>query len=114
MICTVPAHPWIWTRRDELHHHKRRYRSGEFRRLFDLPNLGKELFSYYNSALFPLMLAARILSRWTGADAEPDIKPLAAPINASLRAVFESEKRFLGRLRLPPGGSLISIHRRVA
>jgi SAM-dependent methyltransferase len=113
LICTVPAHPWMWTSRDELHHHKRRYRRREFRRLFDLPELSEILFSYYNSALFPLMIAARIVSRVTRSDEEPDIKPLPAPINALLRSVFEIEKTLLGRLPFPPGGSLISVHRRV-
>jgi hypothetical protein len=104
----------MWTRRDELHHHKRRYRRPEFRRLFDLPELSEMLLSYYNSMLFPLMVAARIVSRVTKSDEEPDIKPLPTPINALFRSLFEIEKTLLGRLPLPPGGSLISVHRRVA
>jgi SAM-dependent methyltransferase len=114
LVCTVPAHPWMWTRRDDLHHHKRRYRRREFRRLFELETLDEELLGYYNSALFPVMIASRALSRVRRTDGIPDVRPLPRPLNALLRSVFGAEKHLLGRVPLPPGGSLVSVHRRVA
>ena len=39
MATTVPAQPWMWSRHDELHHHKRRYRMAPYRRLFDAAGL---------------------------------------------------------------------------
>src|SRR5260370_9195570 len=34
LICTVPAHMWLWTKRDKHHHHFRRYSSTHFPPLF--------------------------------------------------------------------------------
>lgn len=114
LVCTVPAHPWLWTRWDDLHHHKRRYRHAEYRRLFAMPELTELLFSYYNSFLFPLMVGARIVSRWRQAYQEPNLTPPPAPLNTLLRTVFASERSLLGRIPLPLGGSLISVHRHSA
>ena len=37
---TVPAQPWMWSRHDELHHHKRRYRMHGYRALFEAAGSG--------------------------------------------------------------------------
>lgn len=113
LVCTVPAHPWMWTKRDEHHNHFRRYTRGQYRALFAIPELRPVVESYYNTWLFPPMVGARLVSKVLGRDAEAgDIRVPAAPVNALMRAVFESEKHLLGRVRLPIGASLISVHRR--
>lgn len=114
LLCTVPAHPWLWTQRDVLHHHVRRYGRRRFRSLFTGLPLREELLSYYNIALFPAMMVSRLGRRRFGMDrATPDLKMPPGLINAGLRFVFESEKYVLGRANAPIGGSLISIHRKI-
>ena len=113
LVCTVPAYPWLWTRRDEFHHHFRRYRYDQFAALFaDLP-LKAEIFSYYNTILFPLMLTGRLLRKAAGSDrAEADLSVPPSWINAGLRSCFEAEKHLLPHCSMPFGGSLISVHRK--
>lgn len=113
LVCTVPAHPWMWTKRDEHHNHFRRYTRPQYEALFDIEGLTPVLESYYNTFLFPPMVAARLLAKLLKNDAEPaDIRVPPAPVNALMRALFESEKHLLGRIRLPIGASLISVHRK--
>ena len=64
LIATVPAHQWLWTRRDQLHHHRRRYSKRQFRRLVDRPPFECLALSYINSILFPLALAERLYRKW--------------------------------------------------
>ncbi|MFN0133323.1 MAG: class I SAM-dependent methyltransferase [Phycisphaerales bacterium] len=118
MVCTVPAHPWMWTERDKYHGHFRRYRRAEFARLFDLPLLRPARLSYYNSGPFPVMAAARLGKKLLGRDRASgahggDIRELLAPLNAILRETFAFERHLLTRFNLPLGASLISVHRRV-
>lgn len=113
LIATVPAHPFLWTKRDEFHHHKRRYTARAFRALFENAPLEPIVFSYYNSALFPALAAVRLAKKTLGLDrAAPDIRPLPGPLNGALRALFEVEKHILPRARLPFGASLIAVCRR--
>ncbi|RNC82729.1 MAG: class I SAM-dependent methyltransferase [Phycisphaera sp.] len=114
LVCTVPAHPWMWTKRDEHHNHFRRYTRDQYERMFDIPELAAVVESYYNSFLFPPMVAARLLGKVLKKDTEAgDIRVPPGPVNGAMRRVFECEKQILGKLRLPIGASLISVHRRV-
>jgi len=113
LICTVPAHQWMWTRRDEFHHHKRRYSRGQFGRLFDQAGLQTEVLSYYNALLFPVMIAGRLGKKLLGLDkAHEDIRPLPGLVNGALRWTFEVEKWVLPYVRIPMGASLVSVHRK--
>ena len=104
----------MWTRRDELHHHFRRYGYDQFRNLFAGQPLRTELLSYYNVGLFVPMAAARLLSRTFGDDrARPDLGVPRFGINRLLRSVFEFEKHLLPYLSSPIGASLISVHRKI-
>ena len=60
LLCTVPAYPWLWAKRDEHHQHKRRYTKSRFRSLFTIPTLKIETLTYYNTWLFPLAAVARL------------------------------------------------------
>jgi 2-polyprenyl-3-methyl-5-hydroxy-6-metoxy-1,4-benzoquinol methylase len=117
LFCTVPAYPWLWSPRDEHHHHKRRYTAAAFRKLFeDQRELRLELFSHYNSWLFPVAAAARVASKFTPPrDAGgTDLSVPPAPLNTLLRHTFASERHLLGRVRLPAGLSLIAIARKTS
>lgn len=113
VICTVPAHPWLWTHRDEFHHHFRRYTRIKFENVFKAAPLSRVLISYYNCFLFGPMAVARLISKWIGMDRHgPDIHMPPEWLNWILRVVFEGEKYLLPYLRVPVGASLISVHRR--
>ena len=115
LVCTVPAHQWLWSRHDELNHHQRRYSKRLFGRLWEGLPLERVLLGYDQAWLFPLMVAARVAERGRRAPRDgPPVRPLPGPVNGTLRRIFESEKHLLGRVPLPIGGSLISVHRRRA
>ena len=114
MIATVPGQPWMWSRHDELHHHKRRYRLTAFRDLFIGAGLEVVKASYFNALLFPLIASVRAVKLAAGSTAPDDDGVPAAPLNAALTALFGSEGAWLQRADLPFGVSILVIARRPA
>ena len=114
VLLTVPAFPFLWSRHDELHHHKRRYRKRGLAAAAEAAGLEVVSISYFNTLLFPmaaaLRLARNLLRRPGGADDE--IPP--AFVNRVLTAVFAWERYLLHRVALPVGLSLVLVARRPA
>jgi SAM-dependent methyltransferase len=112
LAATVPGQPWMWSRHDELHHHRRRYRLAPFRRLFEEAGLSVVKASYFNTFLFPMIAvvrAAKIAVRSRAADDEA-LPP--ASLNAALTGLFAAEKSWLAHADLPVGVSIVVIARR--
>lgn len=103
-VITVPAYRWLWSAHDEFLHHKRRYTAGELRAKATQAGLQVARLSYFNTLLFPLAAAARLLGL-EGTAVPP------APVNALLHAVFSAERFAVGRLPLPFGVSLLAVLR---
>jgi len=110
LICTVPAHMWLWTKRDEHHHHFRRYSRKEFRALFDQPYLRLELLSHLNAILFAPAAAWRLLAKVFAKGSVTDLS--LPPFNSALRSIFAFERWLLGKVPMPIGLSFISIARK--
>ncbi len=114
VLVTVPAFPFLWSRHDELHHHKRRYRKPGLVAAAEAAGLEVVSVSYFNTLLFPIAAALRLgrglLRRPGGTD---DAMPPAA-LNRVLRAVFACERYLLHRIPLPVGLSLVLLARRPA
>lgn len=126
LICTVPAHMWLWSSHDDFNFHHRRYTRHQFGALFEhltdaagSPlSLRPLVLSYYQAASMPLVAGARAIeklrTRITGRPPrEPDIKPLPGQMNWLLTKAFQIERHLLPHMRLPWGTSVISVHRRV-
>ena len=113
LLVTVPANKWMWSAHDVAHHHHRRYRRGELRRLTAECGYEIELLSPFNSLLFPLVAAARLAGKLTGRESADDAMP-PRPVNAVLKAVFRLEAGLIGRLPMPFGVSLVAVLRRPA
>lgn len=103
-LITVPAYRWLWSAHDEFLHHKRRYTAPELRAKARAAGLEVALLSYFNTLLFPLAVASRVLG------VEGRSVP-AAPVNGALRALFSAERLLVGRLALPYGVSLVTVLR---
>ena len=110
LICTVPAHMWLWTKPDEHHHHFRRYSRRHFRALFDQPYLRLELLSHLNAILFAPAAAWRLLAKAFARDSVTDLS--LPPFNSALRSIFAFERWLLGKVPIPIGLSFISIARK--
>lgn len=113
LLLTVPANPWMWSAHDAAHHHFRRYTRKQLQDLFLRSGLEVELLSYFNTLLYPLVAAARLLGKVTRKDTADDRLPSDA-VNAVLGRVFRLEASLVGRLPLPFGVSLVAVVRRPA
>jgi SAM-dependent methyltransferase len=109
---TVPGQPWMWSRHDELHHHKRRYRMRAYRRLFEAAGLQVVKASHFNALLFPPIAAVRALKMLTGSKAADDDSMPPEPLNAFLSGLFAAERHWLAHAPLPFGVSIVLIARR--
>jgi SAM-dependent methyltransferase len=117
-LITVPQYPSMWSRLDELVHHKRRYTRRELtsklaRAGFELRYVGS-----FVSTLFPFMLASRLLPRRAAAGAgEADQFQSEVQFPPLLNAVFDrvmrvDEAAVRTGVSLPFGGSLIAVGRK--
>lgn len=111
LVLTVPANPWMWSAHDVAHHHFRRYKKLQLRRLLEEAGYRLELHSYFNSLLFPAIAAARMIGKIRGHETADDAMPRKG-VNALLKSIFGLEAGLVGRLPMPFGVSLISIARR--
>jgi len=110
-ICTVPAYSWLWTKRDDYHHHKRRYQKKQLSKLFeDFPQFKIVLESYINCFLFPLALFERIIKKMFPPDSVGDLTIPKFGLNHLLKTVFASERPIINNnLSLPFGLSILLV-----
>jgi SAM-dependent methyltransferase len=109
LLVTVPAHPSLWSKFDELSHHCRRYTEKELRT--KLIESGFEIvrFSPYMAAVLPIIWLHRKFSRNAERcfEAEMQIVPI---VNEILSGLLRLESEFLARGgRMPFGASLMAI-----
>lgn len=109
LVVTVPAYRWLYSPRDQFHHHRRRYSRREIRDMVRGAGLHEIFTSYYNCFLFPLATTQRLWSKWRRAEPGPDLKEPPAWLNLVLKNVFSAERFCLGRATLPWGLSIISL-----
>lgn len=105
VLTTVPAYQWLWSRHDELHHHKRRYVLPEYRALVEGAGLTIEGATYFNTLLFPAAVAQRQVKRWRGDDSPDDAMPPKF-LNRLLQSIFALEAPIVARGGLPFGMSI--------
>lgn len=115
VVITVPAFQFLWSRHDELNHHKRRY--GRLQLVSQLSSAGLKVTfaSYFNTLLFPAVAGARLLERVAPSlfgGQKADLEPTAEPVNGLLTRLFGSERLAVGRTSLPFGVSLIAVAQR--
>jgi SAM-dependent methyltransferase len=111
LLLTVPINPWMWSAHDVAHHHHRRYRKGEIKRLAEEAGFEIELLSPFNSLLFPPIAAVRLAGKLTGKDDSDDAMP-SPLVNRTLDTIFGLERGLIGRLPMPFGVSLVAVLRR--
>jgi SAM-dependent methyltransferase len=113
ILLSVPQHPWLWSRADDVACHQRRYRRGELAR--KVREAGFEILfqTSFVTTLLPAFILQRFLER-----RNPDAAPGAgltppAPVNAALEAVLTFERLVIRcGFRLPLGSSRFLVARR--
>mgnify|MGYP001371974508 CR=1 FL=1 len=108
ILVTVPANRWMWSAHDTVHHHFRRYNGSDLREVIAKAGLKAELVTHFNTILFPLAAAFRVLGKVTGREEADDAQP-AAPLNTAFTGLFGLERHLVGRVPLPFGVSLMAV-----
>jgi len=114
-IISVPQHPSLWSRWDEIGYHKRRYRIGELEAKLKRNGFDILFSSSFMFVLLPLMALSRLNARVATSDAQIDREiSLGLATNAVLTAILRAEVRLtLAGLRWPIGGSRVVAARAV-
>jgi len=112
LLIAVPAFPSLWSKHDEILHHKRRYTRGGLRRVVEGAGFRVEHLSFFNTLLFPVAWAKRLAARATGSEKANDLDIPPRPLNAILRGVFRAERGLLPHATLPVGLSLLCLARK--
>jgi SAM-dependent methyltransferase len=109
LLITVPAYQFLWTKHDELHHHKRRYTVGQLKKIIENNGWYVNYISYFNSFLFPLALIARLKDK---VFPPAKIDSLTLPnrfINHLFEKIFSLETIILRKFSFPFGLSIIVV-----
>ncbi|MDX6408577.1 MAG: hypothetical protein QOE13_1648 [Gaiellaceae bacterium] len=112
-IVTVPAFPGLWSERDELASHRRRYRRAALVDLIESAGFVVAETAYYQFFLFPLVLVSRVVGRVHARTAEIEEQPRPL-VNRLLRRLSELEVQLGARVRWPWGSTLAIAARRTA
>ena len=61
LLITVPAYQFLWSKHDEINHHKRRYTLRNLKQVIKKSGYSVHYSSYFNSFLFPVVAGVRLL-----------------------------------------------------
>jgi 2-polyprenyl-3-methyl-5-hydroxy-6-metoxy-1,4-benzoquinol methylase len=112
VLITVPAFSFLWSKHDEIHHHKRRYVKSSLQSVIEAAGLKTIRMTYFNTVLFPLIAAVRLKERYLPPqDAMGELTVPGAAVNGVLESVLRFEGGVLRRVGLPFGVSLLAIAR---
>jgi SAM-dependent methyltransferase len=112
LIATVPAFNFLWSRRDEQCHHKRRYSLEQFRSKVSRAGFKIIRATYINMPLFvPLFLMIKMgqLSSKKAPSLKMDYALVPPPLNRILARVVQYEARLLSHTNLPIGTSIACV-----
>lgn len=113
VVIFVPALQWLWGLQDDVSHHRRRYHREQLRDVIAGAGLRVQRLTFFNSFLFPLVFAGRMLMRLRPPRTLKSENEIGgAATNAVLGAVFGAEAPLLDRVDLPIGVSLACLARR--
>ncbi|HEV2265499.1 MAG TPA: class I SAM-dependent methyltransferase [Stellaceae bacterium] len=105
LIVNLPAYPWLYSAHDRAVDNARRFHRREVTRLLAAAGFGRVRATYWNTLLFPLMVARRLLP----ADGS-GVGLLPAPFEWLFDATARFESTLLrSGLRLPFGGSILAV-----
>lgn len=110
LLLTVPAFPWLWSKWDEVLHHKRRYTKKSISELLKHYSFNILKISYMLSFLVvPAFMIRLIKSRFSTNNYSSDFKINSGIINTFLLFITKVEKFFILKLSIPFGTSLICV-----
>lgn len=115
LLVFVPAHPYLWSRHDEVNHHFRRYTAKALRTVITRADLRVERLAFWNFTLFFPTAILRLLQRVLPKPASPttgDLIHVPTFINKGLLWLIESENHLLQFVDFPIGVSVFALTRK--
>jgi SAM-dependent methyltransferase len=108
VIVTVPQHPWLWSRYDEVSHHRRRYTRAELVTKLESAGLRPLRLTSFMSFAVPLVIATRVSRQTVDLEREVAVPPRA--VNSSLLRLADLERALISAgVSLPFGSSLLAV-----
>ena len=105
LLLNLPAYRWLFSGHDLAVDNVRRFGAGEVRALLRAAGFVDIRITYWNSLLFPLMVAQRLIHR----GAKSDVELLPPLIERLFDSTLRCELALAARgLRLPFGGSILA------
>lgn len=112
LLMTVPAFAFLWSKHDDLNHHKRRYVRSQLAARIREAGFEPLRLSYYNTFLLPAAVLRKFVLGFDSNGAACHLEQVPAPINSLFRRILSMERPLVSRLELPLGASLICAARR--
>lgn len=111
------AYDFLWSRHDDIVHHKRRYTRKQLETLLAASGFEVVCISYVNTILFLPILMIRLIQRLIGASVEggqgsPDLFTPSPVINRLLCGMLWAEARLLNVVTFPFGVGIVLLARR--
>jgi len=111
LVVIVPAFMFLWSEFDRFSGHYRRYTRRELQQRLEEAGFEVSKLTYFNTLLFPVIWAVRILKNLMGrrAEAGSDLDMPGRFLNGLLMRIFSLESVLIARGRLPFGVSLLCV-----
>ncbi|HET6568243.1 MAG TPA: class I SAM-dependent methyltransferase [Rhodothermales bacterium] len=113
LLITVPAYNFLWSNHDVINHHQRRYTAGSLKKAVKEAGLSVTYTTYFNTILFPPVLAVRMYHKAVGKREGSDFAMPGPAVNRFLTGLFASERWAMKGLSLPFGSSILMLARRL-
>lgn len=112
-IITVPQHPLLWSRADDIAYHQRRYRRGELEAKLRRSGFEIVFSTSYTALLLPVMVVSRLSAKHKPGNEEVVREFNLNPwVNSIFTAILRAEVRAtLSGLTWPAGGSRVVVAR---
>src|SRR4051794_9333262 len=113
LVVTVPAHPRLWARHDEVNGHRRRYTRRTLRRAAEAAGWRVERITGFNVAYLAPAALVRVARRERAAsDGASELELTPPALDTALELPLRLEAALVRRgVNLPPGLSLLSLLR---
>ncbi len=113
-IVNVPAYQWLWSRWDEVLHHKRRYTKASLTKALVAHGFEVCRISYmYSFLLLPVMVVRWVKSRGSDNEYVSDFKHSSPLMNNIGRFLSRLERWCVVRSLVPCGTSVIALARKI-
>jgi len=113
LILTVPAYQFLWSKKDEKAHHRRRYSKKDLIAKLERSGFSVNKVTYFMCSLFPLLASSRLIGKLFnnkemdgGSINSLEYKTIPV-INDIFLAFLRSEKYLIRYIDLPFGASLL-------